>query len=92
MRRATSPRPQPLIIVNDPYKTEGGTSKAEDTGAKPKQLFEPIIIKVPENSQKPKGTKDPSVVEKTTDAETTAQPGTTRERVVAGKDVVSDQR
>lgn len=83
---------KPLIIVNDPYKTEGGTSKAEDTGAKPKQLFEPIIIKVPENSQKPKGTKDPSVVEKTTDAETTAQPGTTRERVVAGKDVVSDQR
>ncbi len=83
---------RPLIIVNDPYKTESETSKAEDTAPKPKQLFEPIIIKVPIAGQARKESASPAAAEKPADTSPVYKLATTRERVVEGKEVVSDQR
>jgi tetratricopeptide (TPR) repeat protein len=57
---------KPLIIVNDPFKP---AEKAQKT----KDLFEPVIIRVPSK-------------------ETGTSTGSTRRRVIDGKDVVSDQR
>lgn len=79
---------KPVIIVNDPFKTGEKSTKTKD-------LFEPVIIKVPggASASKPKertaGSERESVEVRT---EPSASAGRTRSRVIEGKEISSDQR
>lgn len=93
---AATPERKPLIIIEDLVKPVKPAEKALKT----KELFEPVIITVP-RSAGPVKTKDPKTAESRAEdkeepgskqAETEVSSGSTRRRVVEGKEILSDQR
>ncbi len=71
---------RPLVIINDPFKPKAAP-------ANPNKLFEPVIIKIP-GAQK---SADTAAAVVTTD-NIAASEATGRRRVIAGKEITSDQQ
>ncbi len=83
---------KPLIVVDDPLKPAGETSTT-----KSKDLFEPVIIKVPSSDPAAKqgqsvASRSPETKPASTGSENSASGGATRYRVVEGKEIRSDQQ
>jgi len=76
-----SPSRKPLLIVEDPLKTDEKASKTKD-------LFEPVVITVPRQASSQK-TGELSPIEPKPD---TVAGGSTRRRLVEGKEIISDQK
>ncbi|MEK7856925.1 MAG: hypothetical protein AAB288_12600, partial [Acidobacteriota bacterium] len=75
---------KPVIVIDDPVK-------ADDKEPRPKDLFEPVIISVPRNSS-PKGAPNSDPAKPTKGADEAIAAGTTRRRVIEGKEIKSDQQ
>ncbi len=75
---------KPVIVIDDPLK-------ADDKASRPKDLFEPVIISVPRNSS-PKGAPNSDPAKPTKGADEAIAAGTTRRRVIEGKEIKSDQQ